>query len=229
MNNKENRYVIKFSKSGYAKYTSHLDMLRLFKRSFKKTGIALNYSQGFNPHPKMGFAQPLSLGYSSKCELIEFETIDNWETDEILSKMIPEMPEGIELLLCSKLSSNIKSLAADAEEAKYRIYIPVKSPLDKICALKEAYLNQDEILALKRQKKSKELKEVNIKSMIRKFDLMNVEKVVIIDTVLDCGSQSNCSPELVIASFLDFAKIDTPRYNIEVEREQLTFYNNLQF
>ena len=67
-----NRYVMKFYKDGYVKYTSHLDLLRIFKRSFKKTGLALQYSQGFNPHPKMGFAQPLSLVYTSKCELIVF-------------------------------------------------------------------------------------------------------------------------------------------------------------
>ena len=56
------RYVIKFSKEGNIRYISHLDLLRLFKRSFKRVGIKLQYSQGFNPHPKMSFAQPLSLG-----------------------------------------------------------------------------------------------------------------------------------------------------------------------
>ena len=35
------RYVIKFSKGGYAKYTSHLDLLRFFKRAFRKTGVDL--------------------------------------------------------------------------------------------------------------------------------------------------------------------------------------------
>ena len=74
------RYVLKFTKSGYVKYISHLDLLRLFKRAFKKTGLTLKYSQGFNPHPKMGFAQPLSLGYSSICELIEYETISTGRT-----------------------------------------------------------------------------------------------------------------------------------------------------
>ena len=86
-----NRYVIKFSKMGYVKYTSHLDLLRTFKRAFKKTQLGLRYSQGFNPHPKMGFAQPLSLGYASRCELIEFELSEPCETAEILRRMKPEM------------------------------------------------------------------------------------------------------------------------------------------
>ena len=56
-----NKYVLKFSKDGYAKYTSHLDLLRFFKRAFRKSGIALSYSQGFNPHPKTVFSVPLSV------------------------------------------------------------------------------------------------------------------------------------------------------------------------
>lgn len=66
-----NRFVLEFSKQGYIKYISHLDMLRLFKRTFKRAGIPLDYSKGFNPHPRMSFAQPLSLGYTSKQELIK--------------------------------------------------------------------------------------------------------------------------------------------------------------
>ena len=74
-----NRYFMIFSKTGYIKYISHLDMLRLFKRAFKRTGIALEFSHGFNPHPKMGFAQPLSLGYTSLGEYIEFETVEAYK------------------------------------------------------------------------------------------------------------------------------------------------------
>ena len=70
------KYVIRFQKTGVICYTSHLDIMKVFKRSFKRAGIRLAYSQGFNPHPKMGFAQPLSLGYESMDEYIEFETVD---------------------------------------------------------------------------------------------------------------------------------------------------------
>ena len=68
------KYIIEFQKTGVICYTSHLDIMKVFKRAFKRADIALAYSQGFNPHPKMGFAQPLSLGYWSMQEYIEFET-----------------------------------------------------------------------------------------------------------------------------------------------------------
>ena len=58
------RYVIKFSKGGYAKYTSHLDLLRFFKRAFRKTGVDLKYSQGFNPHPQTELCSAVVLRIS---------------------------------------------------------------------------------------------------------------------------------------------------------------------
>ena len=118
-----NRYVIKFSKTGYVKYTSHLDLLRMFKRAFKKADLGLSYSQGFNPHPKMSFAQPLSLGYAGRSELIELETARPHQTAEILRAMQGQMPQGIEILACYELPAEVKSLAAAADSAAYRIWI----------------------------------------------------------------------------------------------------------
>ena len=53
--------ILKFTKEKRLKYISHLDVLRLFQRAFKRAGIKLSYSKGYNPHAKVGFALPLSL------------------------------------------------------------------------------------------------------------------------------------------------------------------------
>ena len=224
-----NKYVLKFTKDGYAKYTSHLDLLRFFKRAFRKSGIALSYSQGFNPHPKLGFAQPLSLGYSSACELLEFTTNVPYETDKIYDMLKDMMPEGLTILWCQELSDDIKSLASIADYAVYDVVIPYEATSEKLDELKAGYLAQEEILAMKKQKKDKKLVSVNIKHMIRNFEVNPCEEGIKLSLLLDCGSISNCSPELVIASFCDFAKIDVPRYAMEVERKVLGFSNNLHF
>ena len=224
-----NKYVLKFTKDGYAKYTSHLDLLRFFKRAFRKSGIALSYSQGFNPHPKLGFAQPLSLGYSSSCELLEFTTDIPYDTDKIYELLKDMMPEGLTILWCKELDDSIKSLAAIADYAVYEVVIPYEVTAEKLEELKAGYLEQEEILAMKKQKKDKKLVSVNIKHMIRNFEANASEEGIKLNLLLDCGSISNCSPELVIASFCEFANIEIPRYAMEVERKVLGFSNNLQF
>ena len=224
-----NKYVLKFTKDGYAKYTSHLDLLRFFKRAFRKSGIALSYSQGFNPHPKLGFAQPLSLGYSSICELLEFTTDVPYNTDEIYKMLAEMMPEGLNILWCKELDDGIKSLAAIADYAEYQVLIPYDIEAEKLEEISNGYLAQDEIQAMKRQKKDKKLVPIDIKHMIRNFEASVQKGEIKLNLLLDCGSISNCSPELVIASFCEYGKIDVPRYAMEVERTVLGFSNNLQF
>ena len=227
-----NKYVMKFSKQGTICYSSHLDLMRVFKRAFKIAGIALVHSQGFNPHPKMGFAQPLSLGYWSLCEFIEFETKENLDPEEILIKMSSLLPEGIDLLECERATGYKKTLASHTVAAEYMIEIPLKGELNRFMDAGEEsvhdklysdYMNREEITAYKRQKKSKELKLVDIKPMIRDISFHLSEKTMYIKTLLDSGSSSNLSPELVISSVLELFKIETHRSEISVVRKNLIF------
>lgn len=223
-----NRYVLKFTKNGYAKYTSHLDMLRFFKRAFRKSGISLRYSQGFNPHPKMSFAQPLSLGYSSSFELLEFETEMKHEANQIYEMLCEEMPEGMKIEWVKPFDCSVKSLAAAADSAEYEAKLPFSAGQSALDKLVSDYLAQDEIIALKRGKKDKKMVPADIKKMIRRFAAKADGDITVLEMELDCGSVSNCSPELVLSSFLQFAGWDIPRYKIDVERKKIKFVNNLQ-
>lgn len=224
-----NRYVLKFTKNEYAKYTSHLDMLRFFKRAFRKNGISLRYSQGFNPHPKMSFAQPLSLGYSSSFELLEFETETKYEAGQIYEMLCGEMPEGLKIEWVIEFEGNVKSLAAAADSAEYEVRLPFKCEETVLGDMAARYLAQNEIITLKRRKKDKKMVSADIKNMIRRFEAKSDAEMTILDMELDCGSISNCSPELVISSFIEFSGLDIPRYRIDVERKKIKFVNNLQF
>lgn len=61
-----------FEKTGNAVWISHLDLMRLFQRAFKRAGLPLTHTQGFNPRPSVSIALPLSVGVESHCELLEF-------------------------------------------------------------------------------------------------------------------------------------------------------------
>jgi len=84
----------RYSKEGKAKYISHLDLMSTMQRSFRRAGISLKYSEGFNPHPYMSVALPLSVGYESSCELIDVALAET----EIPDISVIKLPEGITLL-----------------------------------------------------------------------------------------------------------------------------------
>lgn len=228
------RYNLTFAKRSYMIYTSHLDMQRLFKRVFKRADIALSYSQGYNPHPLMSFAQPLSLGYYSECELLEFKTKSDHSPSHIMDKLNQNMPEGLIILDCSRMTDSEKTLASRCYSAGYRILIPIskmagdvsdnnssESVASELVDRAGEYLKQNTVIALKRTKKHKEGVETDIKSKIRKFDFSVVDDNFVIETILDAGSDSNLSPELLFETFNAFTGLKVPRESVEISRTQL--------
>ena len=87
---------MRFTKEGTAVYISHLDLMRTMQRAFFRAGYELKYSEGFNPHPRISVLQPLSVGSSSECELMDFcLTGDSGNEEEFISRMNASLPEGI--------------------------------------------------------------------------------------------------------------------------------------
>ena len=222
----KNRYAVRFYKDGNIRYISHLDLLRLFKRSFKRAGIRLQYSQGFNPHPKMSFAQPLSLGYTSSGEYLEFETAETCSPDMIVEKLNSVMPEGIGILACEELPAAGKSLAAATESADYEIIIPVENrPKPEITGLLEEYMSRDQIKIFKRQKKSGKDIEIDIKPLIHHISGEVDDNNILITARLAAGSMANLSPEFVLTTFCDFAGISYDRTKISIKRTGIHLNN----
>ncbi len=223
------RYVARFEKGGYTKYISHLDLLRVFKRAFKVMGLDIRYSNGYNPHPKMSFAQPLSLGYSSLCEYLEFETITPHDPESLKEDLAKNLPRDLAITELFQFDSEVKTLAAESDACEYRIFVPFEGTEEEFRDLFTSYMAQDRITALKKMKKTKTMEEVDIKDKIRSWKVSKEGDNAVIDCILDSGSHSNLSPELVIKSFLDFSKLPLMRWDLEVQRVQQFFTDRIRF
>ncbi len=220
------RYVLAFEKRGMMKYLSHLDLLRLFKRAFRSAEVDLLYTEGFNPHPKIAFGQPLSLGYESLEEWLEIETETEQDSEIFLPRIHQYLPEGIKIISVELQEPWKKTIASSCVEAHYQITFPI-GPCELNCKkLATSFLAQKEILVEKSSKKHREVQIVDIKPMIRFFALKTEEEFLLLDTVLDAGSVSNLSPELLIQGFLRFSQLQIPRHNVKVIRTKLVFQNN---
>ena len=152
------RYLIRFSKSGTICYISHLDLMRVFQRAIKKAGIKRSYSQGFNPHPKMGFGQPLSLGYTGGSTNIWNSRLkEEYDPDELKQTLSGVMPEGLKISECRKIETLKKTLASVTEAAEYIMSVPLERSLgtDADSTMHDRFMSQSEILCLKNRRKRK--------------------------------------------------------------------------
>lgn len=100
-----------FSKTGNAIWISHLDTMRLFQRAFKRCGLHLKHTQGFNPRPSVSIALPLSVGVESLCELLDFELEDQDVTcDDIMRKLNSSLIDGVSVIEVYSNGAKLKYL-----------------------------------------------------------------------------------------------------------------------
>jgi radical SAM-linked protein len=121
-----NRLRIRFKRGAEVKFISHLDIIRLWLRAFRRAGIELEYSEGFTPHPRVSLAAPLAIGITSEAELMDIYTTGSI-SPHIFSDMVSkQMPKGMEILNTFQVSPNLPALQAQIIFAEYMVSVEVK-------------------------------------------------------------------------------------------------------
>ena len=88
-------YRVRFTKTGRMRFLSHHDLMRLFERALRRTGLELRMTEGYNPHPVIAFPTALGLGIESLDEILEFE-LGRWTAPVQIQKLLGEqLPEGM--------------------------------------------------------------------------------------------------------------------------------------
>lgn len=156
-----------FEKTGNAIYISHLDLMRVFQRAFKRAGLPLTHTQGYNPRPSVSIALPLSVGVESRCELLDFDLYgEKLPNGEILSRLNSNLVAGVKVHAVYDDANKIKNLAyLDCMVTlEYDQGIP-ENALTAISAL----FAQPEVIVEKKSKNG--IKAENIIPMIRKLKI----------------------------------------------------------
>lgn len=91
------RIRFSFIKVGKAPFLSHLNVMQIFERTFLRAGYLVQFTQGYNPKPRLEFAHPLSLGIESREEIAGVELLNYDSTGEFINKMNRNLPEGLKI------------------------------------------------------------------------------------------------------------------------------------
>ncbi len=117
------RLRIRFSRGEELKYISHLDLMRLWQRAFNRAGIALAYSEGFNPHPRISLALPLALGVTSEAELMDIVLEKFMSPHSFTAAVTRQLPHGIAISGVFNTPLNLPSLQSQVRQAEYVVAI----------------------------------------------------------------------------------------------------------
>lgn len=111
---------LKYEKKEPIRFTSHLDLIRIFERSFRRAGIKLVYSQGFHPHPKIAYGPPLAMGFTSDAEYLDLQYYREQERDIKLA-LNRNLPAGLYVLDTRILYGKPHSLTSIINRAEYQV------------------------------------------------------------------------------------------------------------
>ena len=118
---------IRFSRGQEIKFISHLDLIRLWQRALHRAGVALAYSEGFSPHPRISSAAPLALGVTSETELMDIVCTGWLSPHWFTGTVSQQLPPGIEILQVHPIAPNMPSLQSQVRFAEYRVEMEIEN------------------------------------------------------------------------------------------------------
>ena len=182
---------ILFEKKGNAIWISHLDLMRVFQRAFKRAGLNLTHTQGYNPRPSVSIALPLSVGVESNCELLDFDLDGDKVANRIVrGKLNDYLVPGIKVIKVYDNGAKIKHLAL--LDTVVTLEYDAGVPADGVQKLQELF-SREEVLVEKKTKAGNVVDQ-NIVEMIKSMEVEQVDENTILLKARICCQNPTLNP-----------------------------------
>ena len=211
---------ILFEKRGNAVWISHLDLMRLFQRAFKRAGLPLTHTQGFNPRPSVSIALPLSVGVESCCELLDSDLDGDKVANRIVrGKLNDFLVPGIRVIKVYDNGQKIKHLALldTVVTLEYDEGIP-EGAVSKL----ENFFRQEEILVEKKTK-TNGIQDQNIAPMIKSLEVEQSDENTILLKARVCCQNPTLNPMQLHAAIVRHLPELTPSF---AKCQRVELYDN---
>lgn len=212
------KILCKFTKLGYLKFISHLDLVDLFQRTLFQNKVDVKFSEGFNPHPRMSIAYPLPLGIESNSEYMEIYLNSRIDLKDFLIKMNERLPAGIKIIEAmydddESISNKVKSVVY-AFKLLNTFFdknkdIDIAKELDKI--------NSMDIVEIERKRKKGKRRifvKENAKEYLKRLEL----KDDAIYAYIKMSENGSLKPALIFNILNNYTNINMDELDIDLER-----------
>ncbi len=185
-----------FEKTGNAVWMSHLDLMRLFQRAFKRAGLSLTHTQGFNPRPSVSIALPLSVGTQSYCELLDFDLEgQRIACGEICDRLNEALIPGVRVLQVYESAGKIRDLAL--LQCRITLEYDTGVPKGAVEELRQLF-SRETLLVPKKTKNG--IQQQDIIPMIRRMDISAISDCEIQLDALVCCQNPTLNPAQLTAA-----------------------------
>lgn len=93
--------LVKFEIRGNLRFLSHAETVKVFQRACARAGVEVQYSEGFNPRPRLSLPLPRPVGVESDDELLALVVRHGGPeelSERIKASLSAELPRGCEVI-----------------------------------------------------------------------------------------------------------------------------------
>lgn len=137
------KFRLRYAKRGRLRFASHRDFQRAFERALRRAGVAMAYSAGFSPHPRISYANAAPTGTASEAEYLEIGVAERYEAADLRARLDAALPPGLDIV--EVVEARTPDFAQRLEASVWRIELPGVSVGAAEAAL-VALLARDEVI-----------------------------------------------------------------------------------
>lgn len=146
------RMMLAFNKGQEVRFIGHLDLMRTIQRALRRSHLPIKYSNGFNPHIRLSFAAPLSVGVAGKREMMEVPVEEGTTPEAFMEALNAVLPECLRMVSARPIDDDFPTLMSLMAGSVYSIHLPRTPETDKALARFEDFMALKEYIAIRRTK-----------------------------------------------------------------------------
>ena len=205
------RLRITYTKAEALRYTSNLDVHKIWERLLRRARLPLAYSQGFHPQPRINQAAPLPLGFTSQVEMVDFWLEKDLPLEDVKMALVKSAPPGLEIKEIALVDPHSPSLPTVVRDARYRVIL--LEPSDEV--LLQAKIA--ELLAAPESIRERRGRTYDLRPLIREITLeSNGDGRVTLWMTLSASESATGRPDEVLLA------LDVDPFAARIERVELT-------
>ncbi len=215
---------LRFRKVGDLQYISHLDLQRVWGRILIRSGVPIWFTQGFNPHPKIVFAMPLSIGAQSECEYVDIKIDRKISLLEIAERINAQVTDEMRVTEVYRPKTKFSEIGL----VEYRIEIDCDGLSPKTASAAVKLLTASPLMIMKRSKSGE--KEVDLTAYLKGVTASYSDRLRL-DIKLT-GGEGSLNPEAVVTALRERLGIlsDYPNSGgYTITRTELYFADGTRF
>jgi radical SAM-linked protein len=202
--------IVVFEKSLVVRHIGHLDLMRAMQRALRRSGLPLQYSNGFNPHIQLSFALPLSVGIVGLRELMDVPIAGEYDPQAFVLTLNRALPGAIRVLSARAVGDDFPSLMALASGSVYRIELGNGDAEARVAAAATRFIKDASCRAMRKTKSGEKMTD------IRPFVKKLAAEQTAVGYTLHCTmlniKEGSLKPAVLMGALFTLAEVEPTSY-----------------